>query len=230
MVLIWIHIVQHTQRVFIKLKMSEKEIKKKRKLEKRSQWWMYFKEIRDGEEAECIVENCSCSKVEFKGSTTPLKRHTEKYHKEVLEQNGFYSSKSIDRTFSNMEKKEISKYTVLMTIMENRPFSVVQGKWYKTMMEKIQENWVPTDHKTFDLYIDEIYKEIHTEVKKQLKEQIFFCQTSDGWKSLANDNYYSINVHYITEKWVYETVNLGTISIEEEHISSNPLFKGNCNA
>jgi hypothetical protein len=29
-----------------------------------------------------------------------------------------------------------------------------------------KENWILTDHKTFDLYIDEIYEEIYTEVKK----------------------------------------------------------------
>jgi hypothetical protein len=39
-----------------------------------------------------------------------------------------------------------------MMIMENIAFNMVQGKWYKTMMSKIQENWIPTDHKTFDLY------------------------------------------------------------------------------
>jgi hypothetical protein len=74
-------------------------------------------------------------------------------------------------------------------------------------------------HKTFNLYINEIHEEIFTNVKNELKKQIFFCQTSDGWKSLAIDNYYSINLHYINEDWEYVTINLGTISIDEEHIT-----------
>ncbi len=76
-----------------------------------------------------------------------------------------------------------------MMIIENRPFSMIQGNWYKLMMNKIQQNWEPTDHITFDLYLDEIYDEIALNVKNELKKQIFFCQTSDGWKSQANDNY-----------------------------------------
>jgi ribosomal protein S27E len=204
---------------------EENNIKKKRKYEKRSLWWSYFEETVKGEEAECKCEGCEHKKVVFDGSTTALKKHIERHHKTILEENEKLKSKMIDRTFSNFEKKEISKYTVLMIIMENRPFSMIQGEWYKTMMSKIQQNWIPTDHKTFDLYINEIYEEIHTNVKKELKKQIFFCQTSDGWKSLANDNYYSINLHYINEDWEYVTINLGTISIEEEHITGEVIMK-----
>jgi hypothetical protein len=113
--------------------MSEK---KKRKYDKRSSWWTYFEEVIKGDEATCIVAGCEHTKVEFKGSITCLKRHMEKYHKDVLEEKGFYSVESIDRTFSSHERKEIAKYTMLMMIMENRPFSMI----HKLMMEKIQRN------------------------------------------------------------------------------------------
>jgi hypothetical protein len=169
--------------------MEERETKKKRKYEKRSSWWNYFEEIVKGEVAECKCEGCQHKTIKFMGSTSSLKRHMETYHKNILEEHGKLKNNVIDRTFSNIEKKEISKYSVLMMIMENRPFNMVQGEWYKTMMNKIQQNWEPTDHKTFDSYIDEIYEEIFTNVKKELEKQNFFCQTSDGWKSLVNDNY-----------------------------------------
>eukprot|EP01080_Neovahlkampfia_damariscottae_P001345 gene1345-11427_t len=147
----------------------------------------------------------------------------EKHHKDVLEEKGFYSVESIDRTFSSHERKEMAKYTMLMMIMENRPFSMIQGKWYKLMKEKIQRNWTPTDHKTFDLYLDEVYDEILTNVKKELKNIDFFCQTSDGWKSISQDNYNSINLHYINENWEYISTNLGAILVEEDHISGELL-------
>ena len=102
----------------------------------------------------------------------------------------------------------------MLMIIENRPFSLIQGKWYKLMMEKIQRNWTPTDHKTFDLYLGEVYDEILTSVKNEIKEIDFFCQTSDGWKSISQDNYYSINLHYINENWEYVSINLGTILVE----------------
>jgi hypothetical protein len=193
--------------------------KKKRKYDKRSSWWTYFEEVIKGDEATCIVAGCEHTKVEFKGSITCLKRHMEKYHKDVLEEKGFYSVESIDRTFSSHERKEIAKYTMLMMIMENRPFSMI----HKLMMEKIQRNWTPTDHKTFDLYLGEVYDEILTSVKNEIKEIDFFCQTSDGWKSISQDNYYSINLHYINENWEYVSINLGTILVEEDHISGEVL-------
>lgn len=205
--------------------MSEKKEIKKRKYEKRSNWWTYFEEVIRGEEAKCIIEGCSHSKIQHCGSTTPLKNHMKAHHKDILEEKGFYDNKNIDRVFSNFERKEIAKSTLLMMIIENRPFSMIQGKWYKSMMKKIQQNWIPTDHKTFDLYIDEIYEEIFTKVKNEIKEIKFFCQTSDGWKSIAQDNYYSINLHYVNENWEYMTINLGTSSIEEDHVTGEVLAK-----
>jgi hypothetical protein len=137
------------------------EEKKKRKYEKRSSWWDYFEEIVKGQEAECKIECCKHKKVTFVGSTSSLRRHMESYHNDVIEKSG-KSKKNLSKPFTKSERKEISKHTVLMMIMENRPFNMVQGEWYKPMMSKIQENWTPTDHKTFELYINEIYEEIYT--------------------------------------------------------------------
>jgi hypothetical protein len=122
---------------------TEKESRKRRKSSKRSSWWSYFEETIKDVEAICTIEKCPNPKVEARNTTTPLIRHMEKYHQEIVDKKNL---KSIDRTFSNMEKKEISKYTVLMMIMENRPFNMVQGEYYKIMMSKIQQNWIPTRH------------------------------------------------------------------------------------
>lgn len=200
--------------------MSE-EVKKKRKFEKKSKWWNDFTEVIPNKEAKCNIDDCPEPKIVFNNKTTALERHTKKYHNEKFKD--IMKITTIDKTFSNQERKEISKYTVLMIIMENRPFDMINGKWYKLMMNKIQINWKPTDHKTFDNYLEEIYEEIYIEVKTELNDQIFFCQTSDGWKSQANDQYYSINLHYINEKWKYCTINLGTVSIEEEHITGEAV-------
>ena len=74
--------------------------------------------------------------------------------------------------------------------MENRPFTLVHGDWYKLMMNKIQENWIPPDHKTLDKYLDEFYVEFTDIVKQKLKNVKFMCQTADGWKSRTLDHYY----------------------------------------
>ena len=66
------------------------EEKKKRKYDKRSSWWTYFEEVIKGDEAKCIVTGCEHTKEDFKGSITCLKRHMEKYHKDLLEERGFY--------------------------------------------------------------------------------------------------------------------------------------------
>ena len=196
---------------------------KKRKLDKRSRWWQFFDEIKENYEAKCNIENCSNPIVIFKGKSTALERHVKNNHNQkYIEMSNIVT---IDRTFSGYEKKEISKYTVLMMIMENRPFDIINGNWYKLMMNKIQINWNSADHKTLDKYINEIYDEVEIGVKSELKEQIFFCQTSDGWKSKANDHYYSINLHYINCKWEYCSINLGTIPIEEDHITGEVISK-----
>jgi hypothetical protein len=39
--------------------------------------------------------------------------------------------------------------------------------------------------KSLETVVDEIYEEIYSEDKKELKILIFFCHTTDGWKSIA---------------------------------------------
>jgi hypothetical protein len=144
--------------------MSE-SVKKRRKLERRSKWWQFFIDESENLKAICIIENCSEPNLIFKNNTTDLERHVKKLHKDQYEK--IVDITAIDRTFSNYEKKEISKYTLLMIIMENRSFLMIHGEWYKLMMSKIQMNWEPTSNETLNNYLDEIYDEIALNVKNE---------------------------------------------------------------
>lgn len=204
-------------------------IKESKPRPKTSKYWRYFdEEIINGEKTGKVICNIKGDKqIPFQfNKTTSLKRYLEKNYPILFRE--IHYNNHHDRIFTKHEKIEIAKFELISIIMENKPLSNYQGKWSRFFMYLVNSNYIPSYHEKEHNIIDSLFDECKIEVKKELSSfkgyNFSFAQTSDGWKSIAKDHYYLINLHYIKD-WQLKTINLGTVAVETDHIDSDYLVK-----
>ncbi|KAF7150585.1 hypothetical protein RHSIM_Rhsim02G0186500 [Rhododendron simsii] len=116
------------------------------------------------------------------------------------EHNGKTSANLVPMTFSaDACKKALAK----MIIIDELPFSFVEGEGFKQFIEVVQPMWKPSGRLVMAKNCMLIYGEEKMALKQIVKHQRL-CLTTDTWTSVQNLNYMCLTGHFIDDNWKYQ--------------------------
>ncbi|KAF7116969.1 hypothetical protein RHSIM_RhsimUnG0008700 [Rhododendron simsii] len=96
-------------------------------------------------------------------------------------------------------KKALAK----MIIIDELPFSFVEGEGFKQFIEVVQPMWKPSGRLVMAKNCMLIYGEEKMALKQIVKHQRL-CLTTDTWTSVQNLNYMCLTGHFIDDNWKYQ--------------------------
>ena len=98
-----------------------------------------------------------------------------------------------------------------------RPVSVVDGAGFLSLMDVAEPHFIVPCRRTVMNYIDQKYCKLKLSVRRSLRGQQCVTLTTDMWTSRAGDGYFSLTVHYVTEKFEMVTNQLQCQHLPGEH-------------
>lgn len=123
------------------------------------------------------------------------------------------------------KQKEIDKQLVCMITKEYHPFSIVEDKEFKHLLNLLNPNYKGHTRKTVsNSLIPAYYNQTVDIVKSRLKEAFAVCLTIDGWTSRSNDSFFSVTAHYVVEQETNTFLSsdlLGCVSHSERYTAEN---------
>uniref|UniRef100_A0ACD5WTF9 Uncharacterized protein n=1 Tax=Avena sativa TaxID=4498 RepID=A0ACD5WTF9_AVESA len=90
-----------------------------------------------------------------------------------------------------------------MIIMDEYPFSVVEGEGFIAYSKTLQPQFEPPSRYTVARDCLNLYLEEKAKLKDILRHQRV-CLTTDTWTSIQNQNYTSLTAHWINSRWELE--------------------------
>ncbi|KAF7123666.1 hypothetical protein RHSIM_Rhsim12G0090800 [Rhododendron simsii] len=130
----------------------------------------------------------------FAGSRQKLLSFQKKEH------NGETSASLVPVAFSaDACKRALAR----MIIIDELPFSFVEGEGFKDFISVVQPMWNPPRRLAMAKQIMVMYEEEKKTLKHTLKHQRV-CLTTDTWTSVQNLNYMCLMGHFIDENWRYQ--------------------------
>ncbi|KAF7136576.1 hypothetical protein RHSIM_Rhsim08G0156300 [Rhododendron simsii] len=90
-----------------------------------------------------------------------------------------------------------------MIIIDELPFSFVEGEGFKQFIEVVQPMWKPPGRLVMAKNCMLIYGEEKMALKQIVKHQRL-CLTTDTWTSVQNLNYMCLTGHFIDDNWKYQ--------------------------
>ncbi|KAI5313974.1 hypothetical protein L3X38_043150 [Prunus dulcis] len=97
-------------------------------------------------------------------------------------------------------KEEWLKACVEMVVMDEMPFSVVEGKGFRRFCNSLNPNFQVPSRRT----LVRRFMAMYDAMKQKLKEELAphrVCLTTDTWTSVQNINYMVITAHFIDGDW-----------------------------
>ena len=110
-----------------------------------------------------------------------------------------------------------------MICKDNQPFSIVEDKGFKQLIQHLEPRYTMPIHKHISNDIlPELYQEVETRVKDELRNADSIAVTSDLWTSTATDDYLSITVHFVVQDYKLQHICIEVIPFEEvRHTGEN---------
>jgi hypothetical protein len=213
---------------------ADGKAKVKRTRAKRSECWMYFKEVkavskkRPGEvvkKAKCL--HCFELFAYGGGSTTSLNRHKDacpiilNKKAKLLRQGtiGFDPEKPGASLIVNNEydHEECRKIIAKMIIVHEYPFRMVEHAWFNVLMNYMNASYKFTGRKTIRAECMKVYLAENEILKNQLRSVERISLTCDLWTSNQNLCYLALVAHYIDDEWNMQSRVLNFIELDPPH-------------
>ena len=96
---------------------------------------------------------------------------------------------------------ELTNTVVEFVTRDLRPVSVVDGTGFLSLMDVAEPHFVVPCRRTVMNLIDRKYCELKRLLQGSLSGQQCIMLTTDMWTSRARDGYFSLAVHYVTERF-----------------------------
>ena len=117
-------------------------------------------------------------------------------------------------------KEEITQALGEFIVDGLQPISLVEKPAMKRLFEVVEPRYTIPSKKTLKANVlDKMQAELSKEIFKEISETEDVALTHDSWTSLANNNYETATVHYITKSWVMKGKVLSTLLVETSHTS-----------
>lgn len=127
---------------------------------------------------------------------------------------------------SQEAKKEIDQLITKMIARDIEPFSVVDRRGFRELLEFFVPEYTPPDrtHISRDL-MPQLYENVKNKVQDELNADLqtgFNCIafTTDGWTSDTGHCYLSLTAHYITSAFVMKNFTLGLKHHDAKHTAA----------
>lgn len=133
-------------------------------------------------------------------------------------------SNFINRPLPLNKSKAIDQQLIKMIVKEYHPFSIVEDKEFRKLINMLSPNYVIPSRKTVsNSLLPQIYQIAVQNVKRQLEDVSAICLTTDGWTSVTNQSFVAVTAHFINPKRDYEisTVLLGCTDFPQSHTGDN---------
>ena len=222
---------------------------------KKSKVWMYFQKIKNSDgsvRGDCVkCTECGKSIKTKTGNTTNLLSHLNIKHpnkyadvkKKTEEEKKRNAKRPRERdlhqvTFKMMAKKKakletssgrykkITEKIAGVLIHDFQPFSFVEDRGFKKLMEELEPRYeIPSRTSFSRSVIPRIYKEVKEQVKskvvdlQQRKNKV--ALTTDMWSSEANESYLGLSCHYLTHEFELVSVCLAVEHFSGRHTGVN---------
>ncbi|VEN49326.1 unnamed protein product [Callosobruchus maculatus] len=221
--------------------MIQSNYKKKHKVMSTSACWKYFTKC-DKSEAQCHL----CPKrVKTGGGTSNLRQHLERRHPnrkstnsstddsvckndtpvEEMDSSLTYTAqptittsiKSVQSYSSGGEKcKRLTDTVTDFIITDNMPFSVVDGRGFRSLMKFVAPLYKLPTRNTFKHHIDERYDKIAEMYKTKLNTVKSLILTTDIWTDHQMKSFLGITVHFLSD-YKLVSATLGVHELNESH-------------
>lgn len=124
------------------------------------------------------------------------------------------------------KKEKLNKAIAVMMAVDLKPYSCVEDKGFKKLMEIAVPGYTVPSRTTFSrrympLLYEETRKSIQNTISLDLDSSSSLALTTDGWKSRHGDNYMSLTIHYVDKNIVYKHFTLSNQQIHEQHTAVN---------
>lgn len=211
--------------------------------------WEFFSKNKDSNTAICVL--CSRELAYSKGSTSSLKRHTERYHSEEYEnaiakkkpRNTEGSSTSLSQptlsSFLDSKKclepnsskaKALTDSIVRMICKDLQPLSFTEDEGFRLLMKTAEPRYViPSRQRFRQHHMPEAYRKVRDKLLEIIKQYNHdktnvISITTDGWTSKSTRSYVTYTLHLIiSPEWILNSYVLGTYEFRGSHTANNLL-------
>lgn len=123
-------------------------------------------------------------------------------------------------TQDETESKKITDAIVNFIIMDNRPFSTVEGKGFLQLMRVVCPLYKVPSRETIKSRIDDKYDAISNIFKTYIINAESYCMTYDIWtETMQNKSFVGVTVHFL-EKSELLSGTIGVFELTESHTSA----------
>ena len=199
----------------------------------RSDVWDYFEKNASGKKVQCRL--CK-NDYAYLGTTSNLRDHLNRYHKDKYKQNDARESGDKQQTslniFVNCHKcptaraKRITELLALMIARDLRPAAIIEAEGFKRVLSFLEPGYVIPS----SVHLMDVVRRKYTIAKEKLRKILAenntkHSLTTDIWTSFANDAYISLTTHFIDDCWQMKSYTLTTYSFPEQHTGDNIVEK-----
>lgn len=121
------------------------------------------------------------------------------------------------------KRQAIDQQVIRMIVKEYYPFSIVEDKEFKKLINMLNPGYSLPSRKTLSVSLLPIlYNKIYNEVKLDIEVNAHYVSlTTDAWTSLKNENYMAVTVHFIDMSCQLKSYVLQCTKFPERHTSEN---------
>lgn len=121
------------------------------------------------------------------------------------------------------KRQAIDQQVIRMIVKEYYPFSIVEDKEFKKLINMLNPGYSLPSRKTLSVsLLPVLYNKIYDEVKLDIEVNIHYVSlTTDAWTSLKNESYMAVTVHFIDMSCQLKSYVLQCTKFPERHTSEN---------
>ena len=121
---------------------------------------------------------------------------------------------------TSAQKEEITQALGEFIVDGLQPISLVEKPAMTRLFKVIESRYTIPSKKTLKANVlDKMQVQLNKEIFNEISETEDVALTHDSWTSLANNNYETATVHYISKSWVMKGKVLSALLVETSHTS-----------
>lgn len=189
---------------------------------KKSVVWADFNVAENKKKAVCRI--CQAELTYEGGCTSNLLKHLQAVHKKFIDNaSGSGLKKTLKdfgftagRSCSSERKKTIDNLLCNVITENNLPFSFVESKSVRELINFSEPNYTPMCRDTAKQLIKQKASVLKDSIKKEIKNSQYVSLTTDCWTSINNESYMAITCSFIKD-WKIMSPVLETRYLEGRH-------------
>lgn len=124
----------------------------------------------------------------------------------------------VQKPVSISKSKKIDSQIAKLIIKHYHPFSLVEEKEFKNLIQMLAPGYVLPSRKTVsNSLLPQLYESTVDTIKNKLKNVTAVCLTTDAWTSINNESYVAVTAHYIDDDTKMSSILIGCQHFTARH-------------